>query len=465
MPSIEQVVQNNVCVGCGGCGTITGGRIPVTINTKGYYEANLTGTTREDLELASRVCPFADESNNEDEIASKALPEMKHDDRVGKYRSFHAARLTSTQELRGSSSGGMTSFLALKLLELGHVEGIIHVGQTENPMFDYVVSHTASEVEARRKSRYHPASFADALQSVRGNGKRYAFVGVPCAVKGARLVASEDPVLGEQLKFFLGLVCGHLKSAAYAESFAWQLGIAPDELSTVDFRVKNPGKLSRQYSFRATSKAGFSAEQQTIDFVGGSWGHAVFQLNACNYCDDIFAETADAVCGDAWLPRYEAEWQGTNVVVSRSEVVDQVLAQARADGEVWSEPLDLEDVVNTQLGNYRHRRTGLAVRLADDDARGRWHPTKRIDVNKVSVSPRRRRLILQRRELSSRSHEMFAEAKEQGQLEVYLNAVKPLIDAYDRVSKPSLFARIRLRGQREFWKLARRFGGSSESRG
>lgn len=456
MNSIEQVVANGVCVGCGGCGAATNGRIPVTINTKGYYQADLRGASAGDLATGSRVCPFSNEAADEDSIAAEALPELEHDPRVGKYLSFFAARAGTESELVRSSSGGMTSYIARKLLEGGHVDGVIHVGQTDSPMFDYVVSHTSDEIQDRRKSRYHPASFADALNSVRGNGLRYAFVGVPCAVKSARLIAAEDEAMGKQLAFFIGLVCGHLKSAAYAESFAWQVGIAPDELETVDFRVKNPGMLSRQYSFKATSKSGKSAEQQTIAFTGGSWGHAVFQLNACNYCDDIFAETADVVCGDAWLPRYEAEWRGTNVVITRNEVIDQIMRDAANEGEIWSEPLDLESVVNTQLGNFRHRRAGLSVRLEDDEKHGRWHPEKRVKAGEISVPERRKKLVLQRRELSARSHDLFAAAKESGNIDVYLNAIRPMIAAYDRVSKPALLTRVRIRAQREFWKLVRR---------
>lgn len=39
---------------------------------------------------------------------------------------------------------------------------------------------------------------------------------------------------------------------------------------------------------------------------------------ACDFCDDVFAETADIALGDAWLPEYVQDGNGTNVVVTRN---------------------------------------------------------------------------------------------------------------------------------------------------
>jgi coenzyme F420 hydrogenase subunit beta len=312
-------------------------------------------------------------------------------------------------------------------------------------------------VLGRRKSQYHPASFAKTLLSVRGDGKRYAIVGVPCAMRSARLVADEDSVLKQQLAYFVGIVCGHMKSAAYGESFAWQLGVPPDDLETVDFRIKDPALTSRQYSFGAKPKSDTEWKTaQTLSLVGGNWGHAVFQLNSCNFCDDVFAETADVVFGDAWLSKYEIDWRGTNVVITRNEMADQIIKDGVARKAIGVDDLDIDTVASTQAGNFRHRHEGLAIRLADDKAAGKWTPRKRIQPSYAGVSEERINLIRQRRELSVRSHQMFADAKKAGDLDVYLGAIKPLIDSYGRATKHSFSTRVRNRLQREFWKLARR---------
>lgn len=458
-PTIARVVESGACVGCGACGVATGGRISVTIRPRGYYQADLSGATREDLEAGSRVCPFADESPDEDQVARERYPTLPHDPRVGHHRSAFAARILDQQAVPASSSGGLTTWTVAQLLERGLVDGVIHVGGTGDPMFGYVISTTTQEVLAGRKSKYFPATFAQVLQEIRGDGRRYAFVGIPCAVKAVRHLMAQDDELGGQLAFLVGIVCGHLKSAAYAESFAWQLGIEPDRLETVDFRIKDPALTSRQYSFgaKAVDSSGW-VQRQTLDLVGGSWGHAVFQLDACNYCDDVFAETADVVFGDAWLSKYEIDWQGTNVVLTRDETIDAILREGARDGAFMREELDVDSVARTQAGNFRHRRDGLAVRLADDEQAQRWAPRKRVVPGYDGVTTERVELIRRRRELSAVSHAAFAQAKEQGDLRVYLDVVKPLIDAYQSGTKLSFAVRVRNKVQRETWKLIRRVG-------
>ncbi|HEX5857928.1 MAG TPA: Coenzyme F420 hydrogenase/dehydrogenase, beta subunit C-terminal domain, partial [Microbacterium sp.] len=432
----------------GACSAATGGAIRVTIGTRRQYEADLTGAPEAAVRAGSRVCPFSDESRNEDAIATDRFAGLQYDARVGYYSTLKAARLTDEGRLMGSSSGGLTSWVAEQLLRRGKVDAVIHVTPSHTdgaPMFSYTTSETPEQFAAERKSMYYATTMADILREVRGNGKRYALIGVPCFLRGARLVAEEDEVFGAQLKYFLGLVCGHLKSQAFAESLAWQAGVAPDDLEAVDFRIKVPGRLSSHYDVQATAKDGRVETAHTHDLVGGNWGHAMFQSNACNFCDDIFAETADVAFGDGWLPEYKEEWRGTNVVVSRHPDIDEIFADESA---VWSVPLSVEQVAATQGGNFRHRRVGLSVRLHDDVAAGLSVPLKRVPASLEGIDPRRVELIRLRRLMSEESHEAFAEARRRGSLAYFLRRMRPLLRRYDSVSRGSRLTRLRQRVRR-----------------
>ena len=48
-----------------------------------------------------------------------------------------------------------------------------------------------------------------------------------------------------------------------------------------------------------------------------------FKYKACDFCDDVFAETADVVVGDAWIPKYLT--QGNSLVVTRSSLFDSLI--------------------------------------------------------------------------------------------------------------------------------------------
>lgn len=439
---IEDVVARGMCIGCGGCAVATQGAIPIELGTRGLYQANLVGTSDADRRRGSSVCPFSDESLNEDELGAPVTEgqPLDHDPHLGSVGQVVAGRRVETQELIGSSSGGLTSWLLERLLDEGDVDGVIHVGSSaeQGMLYEYVISESFSDVEARRKSQYYPTSFSDVLTHIRGNGLTYAFVGVPCFVRSVRNVAANDPVLAGQLRFYVGLVCGHLKSQFFAESLAWQLGTHPDELGGVDFRVKNQNRPASRYDFGARSlEESELTLRQTASLVGGNWGHGAFQPEGCNFCDDVFAETADVVFGDAWLPEYSDEWRGTNVVVTRNDRIAAILDEGRAQGTIDCQDLPPERATASQGGNFRHRRDGLAVRLADDLAAGLSVPRKRVQPGYAHVPRRRVRLIRQRRRMSELSFSAYFAARKTDDLSVYTEAMRREATRYARIEMPA----------------------------
>ncbi len=189
---------------------------------------------------------------------------------------------------------------------------------------------------------------------------------------------------------------------------------------------------------------------ESRSLLGGNWGHGMFQLNACNYCDDIFAEAADVVFGDAWLAEYTPDWRGTNVVVNRNAIVAEILKDGVADGSIELDSLSASKAAESQSGNYRHRRIGLSVRLADDRRAQRWVPRKRVEIGYEAATRRRIRVIRARRELTAVSQKLFQEAKQRDSLDYFVNAIGPFVRAYDRSARPNLLRRAKRVTQRAF---------------
>lgn len=430
---IEDVVSRGLCIGCGGCSVRTSGKVSVTLGRYGVMQADLTQATPDDIEAASRVCPMSDHAKNESTLAAERFPKLPEDPEVGHHHLVLAGRLSDEAQLPQSSSGGLTTFVLRRLLETNEIDGVVHVGRASGTsLFTYSVSRSTDELLAKRKSDYYSTTFADAIRSLRGDGNRYAVVGIPCFIKALRLVADEDPELGQQFKYFVGLLCGHLKSQFFAESLGWQVGIPPQDLESVDFRVKDPSSGSNRYDYSATAHGDDEPRLRKVSTtIDGNWGYAAFQPEGCNFCDDIFAETADVVFGDAWLPEYTNDWRGTNVVVSRSEVISTILQVGMDDGSLQCDVISPEHAARSQAGNFRHRRDGLSVRLADDQSVGLPVPKKRFAPGYSHVTRRRLRVIRQRRDLSRLSLEAFAEAKERNEYGVYVAAMQPAKRRYD----------------------------------
>lgn len=456
--NIDMVIARDMCVGCGACSVITSGRIPVTIGRFGAHTASTSGASAADLDRASKVCPFSDRSRNEDQIAADHLPMTNaHDDRIGSYDTLFAGRVTSDDYLRDSSSGGMTSWFANRLLDEGMVDAIIHVGRPssgEAELFQFVVSDNAAEATKHRKSAYHSVSLTNAVEAIREGKRTCAVIGVPCMIRAMRLLCEQDPELASLVKYFLGLVCGHMKSSGFAESMAWQAGVHPDDLAQVDFRVKNPLRNSSEYDFAARSASSDEwVVKPTQSLIGGNWGHGMFQLGACNFCDDVFAETADISFGDAWLPQYRSDWRGTNVIVSRLPELSRLLTQGDSEGEVTLDELDADTVADSQAGNFRHRRIGLSVRLHDDAKQGLPVPRKRVEATIKHIPRKRRRIVRLRRRMSEVSHTSFLRAKESDDLTIFTDAMRPLVREYARVDRRSFLSRFLSRSRKVLGRL------------
>lgn len=442
--SIENVIDSGVCVGCGACAVVDSA-VTMSRDEFGAMQADISSVPVDALKHLSSVCPFSDEAANEDAISDELFSGLeKFDRRVGKYLNIQAGRVVNGEDVVRSSSGGLTSWLCIELLRNGLVDGVIHVGPSDagDEIFKYCVSTSVAEIRGRRKSQYYSLSFDEALKSVIGDKKKYAFVGVPCFAKAIRLLCKSDTDLRTKFPFVISLVCGHMKSAAFAQLLAWQTGVAPSDLRAVDFRVKVPDKAVHEYAFSAIGADGIPHTRQSSSLIGGLWGHATFQLNSCDYCDDIFGETADICFGDAWLGKYAKEWRGTNVVVTRSKVLQGLLDEGHESGSLLLDPLTVEELVESQAGNFRHRWDGLSVRLQDISRLGRWSPRKRIKPGSRPVDGKREAIVRLRQKMASTSHKSFLRAKNAGVMQHFIEDMTPLMVEMSHLTRPSTTSRM-----------------------
>lgn len=442
--TIQDVIDRDMCIGCGACAVATAGKVAMEVNDKGMLCANaddVKSLTPAKLKRADAVCPFSDAAQNENQLApiDAQAGTMPHDASVGYHNALLAGREKDDTQVVGSSSGGLTSWLLKKLIETKRVDGVIHVGNMDggDRMFGYRISFSSEEIDQHRKSFYYSTTLSDVLQEAKTHkSKTFAIVGVPCFIKSARLLAEQDKALKTRLKYFVGIVCGHMKSAQFAQSNAWQLGVPPQDVDRVDFRVKVPNKKSSQYQFAVDPKGGQDRVAGTPSkLLGGSWGHAFFQPNACNYCDDVFAETADVVFGDAWLPGYSEDWRGANIIATRNDDLAQVLQSGMDSDEIGADNLPLETIIASQAGGLRHRRQGLRVRLKDDLDAGLKVPVKRVPAEDSDIPLWRKKVIRQRKRMSEKSFEHFKEAKTTGDLSRFTTPMKDEVAVYKYLDK------------------------------
>ena len=190
-------------------------------------------------------------------------------------------------------------------------------------------------------------------------------VGLPCVCKAIRLAQNQSKKLRSRIKYLVGLVCGQTKSKFFVEYICALAGGDPHRLSKVEFRVKDMSRPANDFGLRYTcgdSGCAFT-EEGTIFWTNGmndTWNERHFTPNACSFCDDIFAECADVVFMDAWLPEYRRDWRGHSMALCRKSEISELLQNS---SDLRIKEISIEKVINSQWGVYKAKRRDLSYRL------------------------------------------------------------------------------------------------------
>ena len=373
MRTIDEVVQSGSCSGCGGCSVASEGTIKMVLQSNRVY---LPVTIQENVpQSAGEACPFTSVPSRatRQKIGKTKAGAIASSDPLIGYHSMLGVGRISGPDVWGSSSGGLTTWLLSELLNTGQIDGVIHLGssgdrKTTDEMFAYQISRNLEEIHAGRGTKYYASTISEVFGQLGSISGRFAFVGVPCFVNSVDFLRQANQEISQKIAFTIGLVCGHLKSQVYAQALSWQLGLSPAEVETVNFRQKNKVGNPLDYIFEAWDHAGTVRSQVSSKLLSSNWGHSAFSLSACNSCTDLFGYSSDVTFGDAWLPEYANEPRGTNIVVSRSKIVNELFSKGASSGVIEFAHVPASKIIDSQKGGIQHRVDGFLIRNQNSDA-------------------------------------------------------------------------------------------------
>ncbi len=392
------------------------------------------------------VCPFSDASVDETTLAERRFDDgADYDREIGFSRAIYAGHVADQEARARSSSGGLATWVLKKLIDNREIDAVLNVGprdprESGGRLFEFGVSTSGADVAAASRSRYYPVELSQVVAHVKETPGRYAVTALPCFAKALRLLCANDPVLNERIHYVVGLVCGHLKSTRFAEMFAWQHGVAPDDLLAINFRKKMETGPANQYGVEVVGLVNGNAVtsvKRNADHFGFLWSHGFLKYSGCEYCDDVVGETADLSVGDAWLPQYVDDSAGTSIAIARHPRLAQLIAEGRSAGDLVLDDIDAETAAKSQAGGFRHRRDGLAVRLAAKKYQGKWAPKKRVRPDWKPATLHRSFVYLMREIVSRRSHDVFARARKAGDFEVFRKSMSKWLKIYSLVERAS----------------------------
>ncbi len=291
-------------------------------------------TCPEKCSLCYQVCPSHGYTKNETDIGRelyRGVDGMQHRNETGYYLSSYLGYSDSNGHRKNGASGGMATWTLETLLVTGEVDVVACVERTNNPekFFEFKLCTAAEEIRKCGRSAYYPVETSQIIRDILENDRRYASIGLPCVCKAIRLAQDKIPKLKDRIKYVLGITCGHTCSKYFAEYLSALGGGNPHSLHEIVFRIKTPNEPASNYGMHFHSGIEKSEKSGVIrgcDGFGYAFTSGLFPILGCFFCDDVFAECADAAFMDAWLPKYAVQSEGHSIVLLRNPSLQTLIS-------------------------------------------------------------------------------------------------------------------------------------------
>lgn len=363
--SLNQIVADGFCVGCGVCaGVCPRANIQMAFDAFGEYKPRPLRKCPDGCTLCVDSCPHPGNSQINQNTIGKQLfgksSSIAHRDDTGYYLRCYEGY--SPEHRTSGASGGLATWFLEQLLIRGKVDSVVCVHPTSNPdkLFEFFIAQDVEQLRTASGSAYYPVEMSTVLRKVLRGQDRYAVIGVPCYLSALSLAEQKIPKLSERVPYRIGLVCGLLPSTRYINAFFESIGIPKTEVASVRFRDKTYQPSRLKGLSISLKDGGCYRTDQRADFY---WSTGLVTPTACMFCDDIFAETAHITFMDAWLPEYIDLHYGTSLALVRDTLCASIIDEAIQDGMISIRHSNIARLVQSQKGRISSKRRYLKYRI------------------------------------------------------------------------------------------------------
>lgn len=328
--------------------------------SKGVYTPHINDSLCNQCGLCVQCCPgFGMDISK---YRAQKYSEVQIHPLFGAYNAiFRAYSSDVTIRQRGASGGVVTSILRY-LFSQKLVDAAIVTKMDENDPINVVpiIAYNDEDLFVSQKSKYAPTALNTILEkclSDKFQGKRLAYVGLPCHLAGLRLAQEKYTKLAERIPFTLSLFCHHMPTRRATEFLMYKNGVQLNKLKHIAFRGGGkPGRL--QFLLRDNRKIFVPHLHWTY------WGCAFlyfFIPARCWLCYDKMGEMADFSIGDNWQ-NYGDRDKKAATVVARSEEAKKILHDMCRKGHIEKSDMSVQELVRDQgLENVYNISSRLAL--------------------------------------------------------------------------------------------------------
>jgi len=308
MNSLNEVIEQDWCIGCGACVHADSSISLVFDENKQMLQPSGPGN-----DLALAVCPAV-------RVDYAALQQFVFgdvpSDEYGVVESVYLAQSTNHDRNVAASSGGLIKELLIQLLDRDDIDGAIALSHVEGLDFRPTLISEPEEVDQLPGSIYHNLDQSDALRILKENEGRFVLVGIPCVLEGIfKYVSVVEPALLDRVAMTIGLLCGWQYTHHSIRAMGEYLSFDPSDIEDIAYRGGGPvGKFRVRLGDGEEKSA-----SRRVDFSYQVAFDRHFNTRRCHVCVNHSNFLADIVVGDAWLPSTLMTKTGISLVVARSE--------------------------------------------------------------------------------------------------------------------------------------------------
>ena len=350
--SIAEVVTGGLCVGCGLCEAVTGGRVRMTMTSYGTLRPTPADafTPEEEAQLLA-ACPGV-------VVEPRVEPGLQTDPIWGSFSSMRYAWAGDPEVRFRAATGGVLTALGAHLLRHQKVRSVLHVrADPDHPMRSHcVLSETADDVVANTGSRYGPAAPLAGIAAALERGEPFAIIAKPCDLNAVHRLGRTDPRVDRLCVARLALVCGGQSRLTKSQSVLTEFGLTEDELTLFRYRgYGNPGPT------RIETRDGSAFQKTYLELWEDESGWDL--ETRCKLCPDALGEAADIAAADVWPGGAPTgEDAGFNGIIVRSAAGEALIEAAVASGDlVLGEPITPRQFDDFQPHQVR-KKEALAAR-------------------------------------------------------------------------------------------------------
>lgn len=359
------VVAKGLCIGCGICTAANAGREKPLLRMEYCAKHDHAipiieaGPVEDDPHV---VCPGV--SMDMPKLSEATYGSIPEDNWVGQYLRIRAAHSTDAEVRKRAASGGVTTALLTYLFERQAIDAVYCVvseGQPNNRTG--MILRRAEDLTAIHGSVYQPAVLGAKLSTLIEGTERFAFVGLPCEIAALEMLKQQDGRLAGRHVLSIGLFCGGINRFGGIDYYLKKFSAGLEGAATIDYRYGAwPGKIrlvDAKGKAHEIARIRGNSRWNILRYVVGFQGY--WMLPRCRMCPDQISDFADVAVGDPHLPRFRTnQGLGHSAVVLRSNRGVEWYDKALADGIIADEPLERDELIESQGYTLDNRRHALA---------------------------------------------------------------------------------------------------------